>query len=214
MDGYVLLVFLLASLGLGILMIEMFIPTAGMLAVLSGTCFLGAFYCAYQAWYQTGQWVWWWGFVVGFLVVVPSVLFGGLYWMPRTAFGRELFVAPQGLKELEPFQDEEALLRKLVNQRGKATALFSPGGMVQVGAQRFHAESEGVVIEPGDDVIVLSVKGNRLVVRPVSSYDAVPSQSEALTASASEPLNAEVSATTPESKAAERSIDFDFDVDS
>lgn len=214
MDGYVLLVFLLASLGLGILIIEMFIPTAGVLAVLSGTCFLGAFYCAYQAWYQTGQWVWWWGFVLGFLVLVPSVLFGGLYWMPRTAFGRELFVAPQALKDLEPFQDEEAQLRKLVNQRGKATTLFSPGGMVQVGTQRFHAESEGLLIDPGVEVLVLGVKGNRLVVRPIGSYDPAASQPEVLAVAIVEPLHVDVAVTSPEPKSVERSIDFDFDVDS
>lgn len=214
MDGYVILVFLLAALGLGILIIEMFIPTAGMLAILSGTCFIGAFYCAYRAWYQTGQFVWWWGFVLGFVVAVPSVLFGGLYWMPRTAFGKELFVAPQKLEELEPFQDEEAQLRKLVNQRGKATTMFSPGGMVLVGSQRLHAESEGIVIDPGQDVVVVGVKGNRLVVRPAPAYDPAPSQAGQSVAVESEPLVAEVQPHAPDSKPAEKSIDFDFDLDS
>ncbi len=214
MDGYVILVFLLAAIGLGILIIEMFIPTAGMLAVLSGTCFIGAFYCAYRAWYQTGQLVWWWGFVLGFLVAVPSVLFGGLYWMPRTAFGRELFVAPQKLKELEPFQDEEAQLRKLIDQRGKAMTLFSPGGMALIGSQRLHAESEGIIIEAGQEIVVVGVKGNRLVVRPAPTYDPAPPQPEPQAASSTEAFVASVKPNEPKLKPAEKALDFDFDLDS
>lgn len=212
MDGYVLLVFLLAALGLGILIIEMFIPTAGMLALLSGTCFLGAFYCAYRAWYLTDQLVWWWGYVTGFFIVVPGVLFGGLYWMPRTAFGRELFVAPQSLDELAPFQNEDAQLQKLVNQRGKAMTMFSPGGMVHVGGQRIHAESEGLVIDPGTEVVVVGVKGHRLVVRPVAPYDG-PAKSTPVNEPVIEvPIAVVQSAKAPVSEA-KSAIDFDFEID-
>ena len=212
MDGYVILVFLLASLGLGILVIEMFIPTAGMLALLSGTCFIGAFYCAYRAWYLTDQLVWWWGYVSGFFVVVPGVLFGGLYWMPRTAFGRELFVAPLSQEELASFRDEDALLHKLFNQRAKAVTLFSPGGLVQVAGHRIHAESEGLVIDPGTDVVVVGVKGHRLVVRPVGLYDEPSKSTPVKEPDAVAPLVME-QPTKPPVNDTKSSIDFDFEID-
>lgn len=167
MDGHVILVFILTAIGLAILVAELFIPTAGMLAILATTCFVGAFYFAYRGWYVTDQMGWWWGYVSGVVIAIPSVIVGGLYWVPRTTFGKELFVHPQSLKELEPFQEEEAQLRRLIHHRGKAKTLFSPGGMVQIGKERFHAESEGVVIDPDADVEVIGVNGNRLVVRPI-----------------------------------------------
>jgi membrane-bound ClpP family serine protease len=172
MDGYVLFTILLVTLGVGILIAEVFIPSAGLLSIVALASFAGSGFCAWKAWYETGEYAWWWCYVVGMVVVLPAAVCGGLYILPRTSYGRSIFAAPQSLEELTPFQDEEDRLRQMVNQTGTATTLFSPGGMVQIGRERIHAESEGMMIEPQTDVVVVGVKGNRLVVRPVSMYEA------------------------------------------
>ena len=171
MDGYTILVFICAAIGFVILAVELFVPTAGILALCSGGCFIASVYCAWRAWYQTGQFVWWWSYVVGMLVMIPSVVSFGLYWVPRTTWGKSLLFTPQTLDELTPFQDEELRLSKLIHQRGKAVTMFSPGGMAQVGRERFHAESEGVLIDAGEEIVVVGVMVNRLVVRPAALYD-------------------------------------------
>ena len=41
----------------------------------------------------------------------------------------------------------------------------------QIDGERLHCESEGMLIDPGQEVDVVAVKGNRLVVRLVGSQD-------------------------------------------
>lgn len=168
MDGYVLFTFVLVTLGVAILVAEVFIPSAGLLSVMALCAFAGSGFCAWNAWYETGQYLCWWAYLFGMFVVLPAGLGGGLYMLPRTKFGRAIFAAPQSLEEVTPFQEEEDRLCGLINQAGKAVTLFSPGGMVQIGRERIHAESEGMMIDPNTDVVVVGVKGNRLVVRPQS----------------------------------------------
>ena len=177
MDGYVLFTFLLVTLGVGILVAEVFIPSAGLLSILALTSFSASGFCAWKAWYETGHYVWWWGYVVSMVVVLPALVCGGLYILPRTSYGRSIFAAPQSLDEVTPFQEEENRLSEMINQTGQATTLFSPGGMVQIGRERIHAESEGMMIEPGTEVVVVGVKGNRLVVRPQSMHQSEPDAS-------------------------------------
>lgn len=172
MDPYVLTALILALVGLVIVSIEMFVPSGGLLGILAAVCLLSSVYCVYQAWYLKGHYGLFITFVVSLLVLIPTVVGTTLYWLPRTRFGQHLFVMPQSLEELTPFVDEEQRLRALVHQRGKAITMFSPGGIALVKNEKHHAESEGVLIEAGDEVVVVGVKANRLVVRPASLYDA------------------------------------------
>ncbi len=164
------LVFLLAVIGLLILFSELFMPS-GMLGVIALCCFVASAYCAYETWYLTEHYVWWWSYVSGLLMIVPGVVIFGFYWLPRTRWGQSVFATPQKLAELEAFQDEGTRLTSLINQRGKALTMFSPGGMALIGREKFHAESEGILIESGDEVIVVGVRAHRLVVRPAGLYD-------------------------------------------
>ena len=198
MDGYVLFTFVLVTLGVAILVAEVFIPSAGLLSIMALCAFAGSGFCAWNAWYETGRYMYWWGYLFGMLIVLPASLGGGLYLLPRTKFGRAIFAAPQSLEELTPFQEEEDRLCGLINQTGKAVTLFSPGGMVQIGREKIHAESEGMMIEPQTDVVVVGVKGNRLVVRPQSMMQAV--------ADATTPAEPESTESAPDAE----SLDFDI----
>lgn len=222
MDTYTLMVFLLVIVGLGIIASEVFIPSAGMLSILAACCFGGSVYCAYKAWYEPGQLAAFWSYVVCMVIGIPAFIGGGLYMLPKTALGNQLLVGPQDLATLTPFQDEEQRLRELIEQPGKAMTLFSPGGMVQIGREKFHAESEGVIIDSGTDVVVVGVKGNRLVVRPLSLHQTVagtqPGKSDSDADDA--PLNkvrsetpaplAETLASKTEPDTGEAPIDFDI----
>ncbi len=213
MDGYTVLVFVCAAIGFVILSIEIFVPTAGLLALCSGGCFLASGYCAWRAWYQTGQFVWWWSYIVGMLVMIPSVFSFGLYWMPRTAWGKSVLMTPQSLEELTPFQDEEARLSKLIHQRGKAVTMFSPGGMAQIGRERFHAESEGVLIEVGDEIVVVGVLVNRLVVRPAALYDSANGADSSIAAASIPESTTPPAVERPVSQKPASSLDFEIPED-
>ncbi|MBI1311477.1 hypothetical protein GC176_09230 [bacterium] len=206
METYPILVVLLVTVGLAALVGELMIPSAGILTVVALGCLGGSAWCAWQAWYAKGNLVAWWSYVGAVLFLMPTAISATLYILPRTSFGQELFAAPQSAEELTPFQDEGQKLHSLINQHGHTQNLFSPGGMVQIGRDRFHAESEGMMIDPDTEVVVVGVKGNRLVVCPLSLYE----DSRSTAAAATEPpaFDAE-NADSDDPSGHGRSIDFD-----
>jgi len=170
MENQGLFAFLLLALGLGILVAEIFIPSAGLLTVMAILCLCGSAWFAWNAWYLTGKYGIWWSYVAGAVVMLPVTVTSVLYILPRTEMGRTLFAAPQSLEEVTPFLAEEARLSQLIHRQGKTLTMFSPGGMAQIGSERFHAESEGVLIDAGTPVVVVGVNGNRLVVQPLEDH--------------------------------------------
>jgi hypothetical protein len=178
MENYSLFALLLLFLGIGILLSEVVIPSAGLLSFMALSCFVGSGICAYNAWYVTGKMVWWWGYVFGIVFIIPSSIAATMYYLPRTKLGKELFAAPPSLEELIPFANEEKRLILMIDETGIATTLFSPGGMAQIGREKFHAEAEGMMIEPNTEIIVIGVKGNRLLVRPLSMHPTQPNRIE------------------------------------
>lgn len=55
----------------------------------------------------------------------------------------------------------------LVGQEGTVLTLLRPAGTVEIGEQVYDVVSEGRFIKPGTRVRVLSVNGNRILVRPI-----------------------------------------------
>lgn len=206
MDTYPILVILLVTVGLAALIGELLLPSAGILTVIALACLGGSGWCAWQAWYSQGHLIAWWSYVGSVLVLLPTVIVATLYILPRTTYGRELFAAPQSSEALTPFQEEEEELQSLINERGRTQNLFSPGGMVQIGRGRYHAESEGVMIDPGTEVVIVGVRGNRLVVRPLSLHDGSPGANAAdATTTAFSPGTDDAANESPDG----RTIDFD-----
>ena len=173
MESYGLIVFLMVALGTGFLICEVFIPSAGILAVASLLSYTVATFCAWKGWYQAGETVWWWSFVFGMLILLPTTISGTVYIFPRTSYGKAVLAVPQSLEEVTPFQEEATRLNGLIGSCGKTTMMFSPGGMIQIGNEKFHAESDGALIDADQDVVVVGVKGNRLVVMSAELRDSI-----------------------------------------
>lgn len=173
MDTYALMAILLVIVGLGIIASEIFIPSAGLLSLIAAGCFCASVFCGWKAWYEPGHLTIFWSYIALMVIGIPAFIGAGVYFLPRTALGNKLLVAPQELSTLTPFQEEEQRLKELIGQQGRTLTLFSPGGMVQIGSEKFHAKSEGVMVEAQTEVVVIAVKGNHLVVRPLSLHQTV-----------------------------------------
>jgi len=213
MESYGLLVFLMVALGTGLLICEVFIPSAGILTLASILCYVVATFCAWRGWYNAGETTWWWSYVFGMVVLLPAAITGAVYVFPRTNYGKSVLAVPQSLEEVTPFQEEEVRLTSLINSRGKSATMFSPGGMVQIGHEKFHAESDGGLIDTGQDVVVVGVKGNRLVVRAAELHDSIAeSSSIPKTATNDGPAVAEFhqADAASEDSSGEEPIDFDI----
>lgn len=170
-----LLAILLLLLGLALLMIEVFIPSGGLIMITALASLGGSVYFAYTAWFQSDPSTWW-TYVVGTTVSIPATVVGAFYLLQKTPLGRRILLEGPASDEVRPFSAEEAHLRQLIGRTGTTLSMLAPGGLVNVDGERLHCESEGIVIDPGQAVVVVGVTGNRVIVRPTA--EAVPSESE------------------------------------
>ena len=161
---------ILLIVGLFLLALELMIPSFGMIGIMSAVCLLVSAWAAWQAWWGTSPGLFW--TYAGFWVLgIPSVLGGMLFLLQHTALGdRIVLKGPQSTGN-SILQQEQNRLSTLIGQLGKASSLLTPGGMVVVNDERFHAESQGMVIDAGQTIKVVAVKGARLVVAPANAED-------------------------------------------
>lgn len=160
---------LLLALSLALLVAEIFIPSGGFITVGALLCLSGSVWCAWQAWWATGQTGMFWSYILAIVLVLPAVLGGAVYLLPRTGMGRRILLEAPTSDDVTPFAAEQEHLSHLIGQTGKTLTLMNPGGLVLVDGERMHSESPGMMIDPGETVEVVAIRGNRLVVRVPSA---------------------------------------------
>lgn len=154
---------LILAIGLALIFLEMFIPSAGALSFLAAIAVIASIVLAYvQCGLATGT-----IFTVVGIVLVPAAIFAALKVYPNTPFGRRILAVPPKPEEVAPHYDRTAAGQPLKGQIGKAKTPLLPGGSVKIDATTYDAVSEGEPIDRGDVVLVVRVDGNHLVVRKV-----------------------------------------------
>ncbi|MGD9720884.1 MAG: NfeD family protein [Pirellulales bacterium] len=166
---------LLVLLGLTLLMAEVFVPSGGILGLLSvGSIVAGIVLAFYHKGIEVGL-----IFVVVAAVMVPTVLAMAFRYWPKTPMGRRLLLeVPRG-EEVLPDSPERRALRQLVGKLGVAKTLMLPSGAVLIDGHTIDALSEGMSIEAGQQVRVVEVRGHRVVVRPAEG-EAAPAPDDVL----------------------------------
>jgi len=159
-----LLALLLLMIGLALLAAEIFIPSGGLLLVAAVICISGSIWFGWQAWGQDSRPTFW-IFIGSIVFLLPMTVGAAFYVLPRTSFGRRILLEAPSLEEVTPYAEEEQHLMQMVGLTGNTLTMLNPGGLVLVENERMHCESEGVIIEQGELIKVVAVKGNRLVVR-------------------------------------------------
>lgn len=88
-------------------------------------------------------------------------------YLPHTPMLSRMLLAPPTHEELQSLSQREALaqLSHLLGAVGSAVTPLVPGGKVRFGDELVDVVTEGDFIEPGQDVQVIEVRGNRVVVR-------------------------------------------------
>jgi membrane-bound serine protease (ClpP class) len=159
---------LLLCLGLVLLVLEFFIPSGGALAVLCALSFLAAIVLGFAAGRWTGA-----SILLTVLFVVPTAIAAAIRWWPDTPIGRMIMIQrPKTSDEVLPETVAYRGLKDLVGRRGQAKGLMLPSGLVLIDGKSYDAVSDGMAIEPGQAIIVVSVSTQRLVVRPDTTIPA------------------------------------------
>ncbi|MBL9125053.1 MAG: hypothetical protein JNG90_15555 [Planctomycetaceae bacterium] len=153
---------LLLLLGLALVALEMFIPSGGVLGVLSALSILAAIVLAFFDGPGTGL-----AFVLTTAVAIPAILAAALRVWPDTPMGRHILLGVPTPEEVLPDSPLRRELKSLVGKYGVAKSVMLPSGVVLVEGQSVDAVGQGMAIEPGQRIKVIEVRGTRVVVRPV-----------------------------------------------
>lgn len=148
---------LLMLAGCVVLVLEVFIPSGGVLAVLSAAAFVGAILIAFQRGPVSG-----FAFVMTTVVAVPLVLALAFHYWPKTRIGKAFLGELPTEAEVLPDDPHRVLLGRV----GVARSKMLPSGAIEIDGQMIDAMSQGQAIEPGQNVVVTEVRANRVVVRP------------------------------------------------
>jgi membrane-bound serine protease (ClpP class) len=151
-----------------LVLLEVFVPTAGVLGFLSVAAILSGIGLAF---YNGGLTVGF-GFLFGTAVVLPIVLALAFRWFPETPIGRRLLPNLPTSDEVLPDNEERRVLRGLLGKVGQAKSQMLPSGSVVVEGRTIDAVSEGLPIDAGQNVRVIEVRGSRVVVRPLEEGEA------------------------------------------
>lgn len=167
---------ILFVLGVLLVVLELFIPSFGMLIVGAIVCFAASVWGVYDPHRPAAA------IAMGILapVVAISILYFGLKYVPHTSWGRGLvlrtakdegaYVPPTASETASLPPDggtAERELSPLVGREGVAHSELRPAGIALIEGKRVDVVADGALIAAGARVRVVAVEGNRVVVRKV-----------------------------------------------
>lgn len=170
MELSIQLAIILLIVGLFILLLELFIPSAGTLFMLATACVVASVVVAFLVDTMVG-------FVFFILVSILAIVLPGLgleVWK-RSPIGRRMILDMPETPDREPSERKssrsESKFESLRGAVGKTLTPLRPSGMTEFSGQRVDTVAEGVMIERGEYVRVVDVQGNRVVVRRIQPVE-------------------------------------------
>lgn len=155
----------LLVIGLFLLGLEFFIPSFGMIGTLAGISLVVSLWSANKAWGSGINPPFFWSYVFLLVAGIPGTIIGSFYAIQHTGLGKSIVLQPPAITP------QSNSLDVWIGKKGISQTPLTPGGMVVLEQQRFHAESLGMLVDPQTPVIVVGVSGNRLVVRPATQQE-------------------------------------------
>jgi membrane-bound serine protease (ClpP class) len=148
----------LQLLGLGVIVIEIFVPSFGLLAALAAGLLLYSLYLVFTTVSVNMGLV----FVGVDIFVIPVVLVMGF-----KALGASSWSLHKRLSRDDGVASQSPDLAAWVGKEGVAVTNLRPSGTVMIGDTRLDAVTDGDYVSSGTPVKVTLVSGNRMVVEKI-----------------------------------------------
>ena len=162
-----LLAILLMLLGVTLVILELFIPSGGVIGCVAGVALVASVVVAF-----VGR-----GMYAGTAILVSNAVLLAIFFpmairiWPRTPIGRELFIGTPQEHEVLPDDEEYTVLQTLVGRRGTVKTDMLPSGIVVIDGEEYDAVSVGVPISPGERIQVVDVETHTIIVRPAAANE-------------------------------------------
>jgi membrane-bound ClpP family serine protease len=161
MESNLSLAYVLIGLGFLLMIAELFVPSGGIISVLSACAILIGLAMTFFHDTTTGLWT-----LAGVCITLP--IFGALllYYWPRTPIGKKFFLAAPDEEATVAAMPVNQELEVLRGQFGKALSALRPAGVVDFNGRRVDSITEGMMVEQGHWVRCIDVRAGKVVVRP------------------------------------------------
>lgn len=151
--------FLLLIAAFALLVIEMFVPSHGIIGAIAALMVAAAVVAGF---YQNALW----GVVMLAIsaITVPIAVWAVFLYWPQTPIGQRILIRlPESPEEFLPesYQDKKSLIGKI----GVAKTKMLLAGAITIEGKSYDAVSEDMPIEPESEVQVVAIKMNRIIVR-------------------------------------------------
>jgi membrane-bound ClpP family serine protease len=178
MENALALAYALLAVGLLLMIAELFIPTGGVLFVLSVSAIVVGVTMTflYSDDPSTGVIT-----LIGVCVAIPLLLSLMVHYWPKTPMGRRFFLT--GPEEDATVASMPVImeLEHLRGRFGRTVSALRPSGITDFDGRQVDTMSEGLMIEPGQWVRCIDVKAGKVIVRPVEGPDLGNLESAGLT---------------------------------
>ena len=157
MDPNTLWAIVLIAIGAALIILELFIPSGGLIGIASVGCFILAVYLGYQAGETTGMVT-----LCVSVIVVGAMIYFALKLWPHTPLGKKALPSAD-----DPAGSITKPLEHLVGLRGVSVSDLMPNGRIEIDGKSHDAVSQGMIIEAGASIEVISIESNRILVMQV-----------------------------------------------
>ncbi len=162
MEPDVTLALVLIGAGFLLMVAELFIPSGGVLSILSACGVIGGVVMMFLVNTSYGL-----GALAGVCLATPVVISVLFHYWPKTPIGRRFVLTPPSDDATLGSLPEHVEMTELRGQVGQAMSSLRPAGVVDFGGRRVDCITEGIMVEKGQWVRCIDVKGCRVLVRPV-----------------------------------------------
>ncbi len=146
----------LQILAVFVIIVEVIIPTGGILAILSTGLVGGSLYMVFTGVSKTAGYA----FVAADLVVIPAAVYVGLKLLARSPAALK-----KSLTREDGVQSQSPELEGYLGMDGVTVTDLRPSGVALIDGKRLDVVSRGEYLEKNSPVTVIAVTGNQIIVR-------------------------------------------------
>lgn len=152
---WVLILFVVA---LFFAILEIFVPSFGILSILSIASLIWSIILAFSINEVLG-----FIYLCSMIIIVPILASLVLKFVPGTKFGKRIFLEKdlESPEKIDPIREE---FRSLIGKEGSVASVMMPSGKVRINETLYEAVSETGALDPGTPIIVVRNEAATLIV--------------------------------------------------
>lgn len=170
--AYLIWASVLFAVALALLLLELFVPSGGLIGVLAGIAAIGSLVATFR--YDTTLGA---AMTVAYIVLAPIIIIAMFKLWLHSGIGRRMILgsSEQGstssgeessIAAEQTRQQRLVTLRQLIGAEGVTVTALRPVGTVRIGDRRVDALAESGAIDPDTPIVVTDVYDNQIKVRP------------------------------------------------